>query len=133
MDLDFHGYRELSEYFVKTYVEKSGDRDLPKLLNFYKCYRAYVRGKIGCFTSEDTALSEEKRKEALKEAQKYFDLAYLYAKGKPKIFVVFGLSGTGKSTLARKVSEFTLAEWIPSDIVRKSLVGIAPTEHHYEL
>lgn len=132
MDLDFHGYRELSEYFVKTYVEKSGDRDLPKLLDFYKCYRAYVRGKIGCFTSEDTALSEEKRKEALKEAQKYFDLAYLYAKGKPKLFVVFGLSGTGKSTLARKLSEITLAEWIPSDIVRKSLVGIAPTEHHYE-
>lgn len=132
MDLDFHGLRELSEYFVNSYVEKSGDRDLLKVLNFYKCYRAYVRGKIGCFTSDDQALSEEKRKEALETARKYFDLAYLYAEGKPKVFVVFGLSGTGKSTLARALIKETLAEWIPSDIVRKSLVGIAPTEHHYE-
>lgn len=132
MDLDFHDYRELSEYFVKSYVQKAEDSDLLKLLNFYKCYRAYVRGKIGCFTSEDKALTDEQRAEALKNAQKYFDLAYLYAQGKPKVFVVFGLSGTGKSTLARALKEQTLAEWIPSDIVRKSLVGIAPTEHHYE-
>jgi len=132
MDLDFHGFRELSEYFVNSYVENSGDRDLLKVLNFYKCYRAYVRGKIGCFTSDDQALPEEKRKEALETARKYFDLAYLYAEGKPKVFVVFGLSGTGKSTLARALIKETLAEWIPSDIVRKSLVGIAPTEHHYE-
>ncbi|MEN2994218.1 MAG: AAA family ATPase [Thermodesulfovibrio sp.] len=132
MDLDFHGYKELSDYFVNSYVEKSGDRDLLKLLNFYKCYRAYVRGKIGCFTSDDPALSEEKRKEALETAKRYFDLAYLYAEGKPKLLVVFGLSGTGKSTLARALSKETLAEWIPSDIVRKSLIGLAPTEHHYE-
>ncbi|WP_353684067.1 AAA family ATPase [Thermodesulfovibrio sp. 3907-1M] len=132
MDLDFHSYKKLSEYFVKTYVEKAGDGDLLKLLNFYKCYRAYVRGKIGCFTSEDTALSEETRQSALQESRRYFDLAYIYADGKPKVFVVFGLSGTGKSTFARALAQKTLAEWIASDIVRKSLVGIAPTEHHYE-
>jgi len=132
MDLDFHDYKELSEYFVKIYVEKAEDRDLLKLLNFYKCYRAYVRGKIGCFTSMDKALTEEQRAEALKNAQRYFDLAYLYAEGIPKLFVVFGLSGTGKSTLARALSEKTLSEWIPSDIVRKTLAGIAPTEHQFE-
>ncbi len=132
MDLDFHSYSELSEYFVKSYTEKSNDQDLMKLLNFYKCYRAYVRGKIGCFTSDDSALSEEERKKALETARKYFDLAYLYSEGKPKLFVVFGLPGTGKSTLARALREQTLAEWIPSDMVRKALVGIAPTEHRYE-
>ena len=132
MDLDFHDYKELSEYFVKIYVEKAEDRDLLKLLNFYKCYRAYVRGKIGCFTSMDKGLTEEQRAEALKNAQRYFDLAYLYAEGVPKLFVVFGLSGTGKSTLARALSEKTLSEWIPSDIVRKTLAGIAPTEHQFE-
>lgn len=132
MDLDFHDYETFSEYFVKSYIEKSGDEDLLKLLNFYKCYRAYVRGKIGCFTSEDKALDDEQKAAALKNAQRYFDLAYLYAGGIPKLFVIFGLSGTGKSTLARKLSEITLSEWIPSDIVRKNLVGIPPTEHRYE-
>jgi aminoglycoside phosphotransferase family enzyme/gluconate kinase len=132
MDLDFHDYRELSEFFVKSYTERSDDRDLIKLLNFYKCYRAYVRGKIECFTSQSQTLSEEKRKEALEKAKKYFDLSYTYTKGKPKVFVVFGISGTGKSTFAKKLSEMTLAEVISSDIVRKGLAGIAPTEHHYE-
>ncbi len=132
MDLDFHDYEELSKYFVQSYIEKSGDRDLMKLLNFYKCYRAYVRGKIGCFTSEDRLLNDEQRAEALKNAKRYFDLAYLYTGGIPRLFIVFGLSGTGKSTIARKLSEITLSEWIPSDIVRKRLSGIAPTEHRYE-
>ncbi len=132
MDLDFHGYNEFSDYFVKSFIEKSDDKDLLKLLNFYKCYRAYVRAKIGCFTSDDPHLNEEKRKEALENARKYYDLAYIYAEGKPKLFVFFGLSGTGKSTLARKLKDIALSDWIASDIVRKSLVGLKPTEHKYE-
>lgn len=132
MDLDFHSYKELSEYFVNTYVERSADKDLLRLLNFYKCYRAYVRGKIGCFTSDDLTLPEEERNKAMDIASKYLDLAYLYAGGQPRVFVVFGLSGTGKSTLARSLREQILAEWIPSDIVRKNLAGIGATEHRYE-
>lgn len=132
MDLDFHGLRELSQYFVKSFVEKSGDKDMPKVLNFYKCYRAYVRGKIGCFTYDDHALDDEKKREAIERARKYFDLAYLYTGGKPKVFVIFGLSGTGKSTLARALTRETLAKWLPSDMVRKTLLGIPLTEHHYE-
>jgi aminoglycoside phosphotransferase family enzyme len=42
MDLDFNGRSDLANHFVDRYVDASGDR----LLDFYKCYRAYVRGKI---------------------------------------------------------------------------------------
>ncbi len=132
MDLDFHDYRDLSGYFVEQFISASKDKDLMKVLNFYKCYRAYVRGKIGCFTFEDPSMSEEQRKEALRKARRYFDLAHLYAGGKPKVFVVFGLSGTGKSTLAKALANQIIADWIPSDLVRKIIAGMAPTEHRFE-
>ncbi len=131
MDLDYHRERKLSDYFVNGYVEKSGDKELLKLLNFYKCYRAYVRGKIGCFTFASPEVHEEKRKEALEAAKRYFDLAYFYAGGIPKVVVFFGLSGTGKSFLAKKLLEKMPVVYLASDIIRKKLAGLDPEKHYY--
>ena len=132
MDLDFHRLEGLSRYFIERYVSLSGDTGLLSLLEFYKCYRAYVRGKIGCFTWASEEVARETRDKSLADARRYFDLAYLYAEGRPFLVVVFGLSGTGKSTLARHLQELLLANYYNSDIVRKSLLGIPPEEHHYE-
>ncbi len=132
MDLDFHHLKSLSDYFITKYVSLSGDTQLQEILGFYKCYRAYVRGKIGCFTWASPEVEEQIRKKSLEDARRYFDLAYLYAEGKPYLIVVFGLSGTGKSTLARALTAELLANYYNSDIVRKKLLGIPPEEHHYE-
>ncbi|NPB09488.1 MAG: aminoglycoside phosphotransferase, partial [Thermodesulfobacteria bacterium] len=83
MDLDYHRLRDFSRYFIERYVELSGDRGLLEVLDFYKCYRAYVRGKIGCFTWASEEVDEDTRKKSLEAARRYFDLAYLYAEGKP--------------------------------------------------
>lgn len=131
MDLDYHRFRNLSDYFIKSYVEKSGDKDVYKLLNFYKCYRAYVRGKIGCFTYASSGISEEERKEALFSAQKYFDLAYHYAGGIPKVIVFLGLSGTGKTFLSLNLLKKMPAVYLASDIVRKKLLKLDPEKHYY--
>jgi hypothetical protein len=80
MDLDFKGRTGLSDFFVKKYVEYSGDRELMKLLSFYKCYRAYVRGKVVSFKLKDPSISREEKKSAMKEAKTYFKLASAYAK-----------------------------------------------------
>jgi len=61
-------------------VEYSGDQELMKLLPFYKCYRAYVRGKVTSFKLKDTSLSSEEKNTAVKEAKAYFKLASTYAK-----------------------------------------------------
>ena len=50
MDLDYHGLSGLSERFVEQFIKLSGDTGLHTMLDFYKCYRAYVRGKINLFT-----------------------------------------------------------------------------------
>ncbi|RKX60703.1 MAG: aminoglycoside phosphotransferase [Thermodesulfobacteriota bacterium] len=131
MDLDYHRYKDLADYFIDEYVKKSGDKDLLKLLNFYKCYRAYVRGKIGCFTYASSGVPEEERKKSLENAQKYFDLAYLYAGGYPKIIIFMGLSGTGKTFLAHRLLKDYPAVYISSDVIRKTLLNLDPSKHYY--
>jgi hypothetical protein len=51
-----------------------------RLLPFYKCYRAYVRGKVTSFKLEDPSVGGEEKSAALKEARTYFKLASTYAK-----------------------------------------------------
>jgi uncharacterized protein len=79
MDLDYHGREDLSEHLIRSYIEKSGDQELKKILDFYKCYRAYVRGKVESFRLDDPNIPKEEKGKALQRAQKYFDLAHRYA------------------------------------------------------
>jgi len=78
MDLDHYGRADLSESFVNAYVEMSQDKEIRELLDYYKCYRAYVRGKVNCFKLDDPHISEEERAEALSAARSYFELAESY-------------------------------------------------------
>jgi aminoglycoside phosphotransferase family enzyme len=79
MDLDYHGREDLSEHLMGAYVEESGDHELMEVLDFYKCYRAYVRGKVESFRLDDPHIPKGEKEEALKRAQKYFSLAHRYA------------------------------------------------------
>src|SRR3989338_191821 len=51
---------------------------------------------------------------------------------KPILIIFAGLIGTGKSTLSKTLSKKLDIPIISSDIVRKELSGISPTEHKYE-
>jgi hypothetical protein len=78
MDLDYHGRPDLSRHFSNAYVRVTQDEELLKLLDFYKCYRAYVRGKVGCFKLDDPLIPEEEKAKDLAAARKYFELAESY-------------------------------------------------------
>jgi aminoglycoside phosphotransferase family enzyme len=78
MDLDRYGRSDLSEAFVTAYIEKSGDGEIKQLLGFYKCYRAYVRGKVNCFQYDDPYISASEKEAILKNARSYFELAESY-------------------------------------------------------
>lgn len=80
MDLDYHGRKDLSEHLVRAYVEKSDDREVMNVLDFYKCYRAYVRGKVESFRLDDPNIPKEEKEKALQRARKYFELAWQYGK-----------------------------------------------------
>jgi aminoglycoside phosphotransferase family enzyme len=80
MDLDYKERADLSDFLIKRYVEYSGDQELKRFLSFYKCYRAYVRGKVVSFKLKDPNVSGEDKNAATKEAKAYFKLAVTYAK-----------------------------------------------------
>jgi hypothetical protein len=78
MDLDHYGRANLSSSFINAYVEVSQDKELLTLLNFYKCYRAYVRGKVESFKLDDRYISEKEKTKVLAVAKSYFELAESY-------------------------------------------------------
>ena len=79
MDLDYHGREDLSEHLIRAYIGESGDYELMDVLDFYKCYRAYVRGKVESFRLDDLNMPGRENREALARAQEYFNLSYRYA------------------------------------------------------
>ena len=78
MDLDRHHQADLSRHFVAAYVAQSQDEEMLKLLDFYKCYRAYVRGKVESFQLDDPYTSEEEKTRVSASARRYFELAESY-------------------------------------------------------
>ncbi|WP_025209685.1 bifunctional aminoglycoside phosphotransferase/ATP-binding protein [Hippea sp. KM1] len=114
MDLENKNRWDLSELFLKSYLDYSSDATMMEVLDFYKIYRAYVRGKIAFFQNNT------------EEANGYFDLAfgYLPAYYKPKVLIFCGLSGSGKTTLALELSRRYGFVVLSSDVIRKRLAGM---------
>jgi aminoglycoside phosphotransferase family enzyme len=78
MDLDRYGRADLGATFVDAYVRASTDRDILRLLDFYRCYRAYVRGKVRSLRLNDPALSPVDQTPIEADARAYFRLAAGY-------------------------------------------------------
>jgi len=134
MDLDFNDRPDLAAVLQREYVRMSGDHDLPRLFNFFKGYRAYVRAKIHSFTSEGPDLSSWEKRNEIWIAKKYYRLAdqYLQKEGIPWLLVVFGLMGSGKTSLAKALARETGWVMIGSDETRKTIQGISATARHWE-
>jgi aminoglycoside phosphotransferase family enzyme/predicted kinase len=132
MDLDHYGRADLARSLVSTYIDKSKDNELAKLLHFYKCYRAYVRGKVESFKLDDPYIAPEEKRQALEMASSYFDLAHAYTRSRPILLITTGLVGTGKTVLAQALAKRLGLVVISSDVTRKKLAGIPITEHRFE-
>ncbi|NPV14449.1 AAA family ATPase [candidate division WOR-3 bacterium] len=135
MDLDFFNRHDLANFFLERYLVYSEDRGFLKLLDFYRCYRAYVRGKVTSFQLNDPTVPQRAKKVALVTARRYFALASRYARlmtEKNWLMVVFGLPGVGKSYLAKRFAMRRLAIHLLSDSIRKQLLGIPIDESRFE-
>ncbi|MEH6566757.1 MAG: AAA family ATPase [Halopseudomonas sp.] len=123
MDLEDRGLHGLAQRFVSVYMESSGDYEGLAVLNYYKAYRAMVRAKVALFGLSDDC-SEEQRQQVMQRYRSYTNLAEHYTEVPARFgLLTFGLSGTGKSTLAQHLVGELGAIRIRSDRERKRLFG----------
>jgi uncharacterized protein len=123
MDLERLGRPDLSTLFLDSYARASGDAWPASLAHFYITYRAVVRAKVACLragTGDPDAPCEARRLAAL---------AFAHAcAATVRLVLVGGLPGTGKSTLAGGLSAATGWALLRSDVLRKELAGLRPSE-----
>ncbi|MBI4513766.1 MAG: AAA family ATPase [Gemmatimonadetes bacterium] len=127
MDLRYRGRDDLAETLLASYFEASDDERHPTLLAFYECYRAYVRGKVRSFVTDQPGPTAEERARAADEARRYFALAHRLARRmRPRVVLVMGLMGSGKTTLATNLARLAGVRALHTDRVRKALAGVPP-------
>lgn len=125
--MDFEGQQrqDLSNAYLNTYVEQTGDWEGLEVLPIYLIRQSYVRAKVTSFLLDDPSVPVAIKEEATKTAAAYYKLAWEYTKPKQgKLILMSGLSGSGKSTTARYLARQLNAIQIRSDAVRKHLGGI---------
>jgi aminoglycoside phosphotransferase family enzyme/predicted kinase len=126
MDLIERGLTRQANIVFNRYLNETrrdGDIDALAALPLFLSLRAAIRAKV-------TALRKDPDTNA---ARAYFALAgTLLLPQKPKLIAIGGLSGTGKSLLARSLAADILpapgAVWLRSDVERKTLFGVAETD-----
>ncbi|MBT5319223.1 MAG: AAA family ATPase, partial [Chloroflexi bacterium] len=129
MDLNHAGRGDLADVLIDSYVDETGDTGLPALLPFYVMHRSCVRCKVTSLLLDDQGeISESRRQEIIREASSYGLLAAdTVASERPQaVYLMSGLMGSGKSTMADELSRRWGLERFTSDVVRKTLVGIDP-------
>jgi aminoglycoside phosphotransferase family enzyme/predicted kinase len=130
MDIDRHGAANLADHLLKTYAALAQDPDIYAVIDFYKCYRAMVRVKVNCLQLAAGKLGMHAAHRLERTTEELLERAYAYARrlNRPLLFVTCGLPASGKSTLARALADVFDIPVYRSDVVRKELFGLPPSE-----
>jgi hypothetical protein len=118
----------LNRYLAET--RRPDDLDGLAMLPLFMSVRAAIRAKV---TAEKLGVGASQRYAAIAAAREYFGLAQrLIAPPAPQLIAIGGLSGTGKSTIARALAPALPpppgAVVLRSDVERKALFGKPETE-----
>jgi uncharacterized protein len=125
MDLEARQRPDLANAYLNTYVEQTGDWEGLQVLPLYLNRQSYVRAKVTSFLLDDPGVPDDAKQEAAAVASDYYRLAWEYTRShQGRLILMSGLSGSGKTTVARQLARRLGAIHIRSDAVRKHLAGI---------
>ncbi len=111
--------------FRTGYFDRSGDVESCRVLNAYRAHRALVRAKVAALTANDAEAGTE-RDELARQFATYVRVAgEALAPGRPILVLVSGVSGSGKTWLARRVAASIGGVHLRSDVERRRLAGLA--------
>lgn len=129
MDLDDRGLADLANRGFNRYLDLSGDDGALACLPLFLSTRAAVRAKVGA--SAAAAQQGDAADALVTQARGYLDWAVRYlTRHDPRLIAVGGLSGTGKTTVARALAQQVEAPpgavIVRSDVIRKRQFGVQP-------
>jgi hypothetical protein len=125
MDLEAGGFRLHAQAFRSGYLADSGDFAACRLLRLYQTHRALVRAKItgleaaGAQVETSRELARKRHREYLAYAEQQLEPR------RPRLILMYGLSGSGKTWLAERLAPLLGAIHVRSDVERKRLAGLA--------
>ncbi len=130
MDLDGNSRPDLARHLAVRFAGLMNDPGMMPLMDFYKSYRACVRGKVESLHSATETAGESERAESLAKARRYYQLAlrYAVAGSDPCAFVFMGRVASGKSSLAAAFGMELGWPVLSSDHLRKNIAGIPPNQ-----
>lgn len=112
MDLDEKHQSSLGNVFLNEYLTHTGDYEGLAILRFYQAYRAVVRAKIKLL---EPKMDWSDYKISMDLAEKYSEIK------KPELFIMHGISGSGKTTRAKNLAKKINAIHLRSDVERKRI------------
>ena len=125
MDLAARRRLDLAAQLLNRYLEITGDYAGVPLLKLFYAYRCLVRAKVAVIRGGERD-SETERATDFAEARFYCELAGREIKERaPRLVVMHGFSGSGKTFVASRLMAAMPAIRIRSDIERKRLAGLA--------
>ncbi len=127
MDLQHRRRRDQANLVLNRYLARTEDYAGVALLPLFQSLRAGVRAMVSAIEAI------EGQAELKSEARDYLRLAFAFFEPPPPMLIaVGGLSGTGKSTLARTIAPLVGAApgavIVRSDMVRKHMFDAAPED-----
>ena len=122
MDLKAHGRDDLAFRFLDAWLQRYGDYAGLQLLRFYEVYRALVRALVARVRARVSgAAAPAHGPDYMAGAQALVDAGT--GRG-ARLLITYGLSGSGKSTVAGQLLEAAGAIRLRSDVERKRLFGL---------
>jgi aminoglycoside phosphotransferase family enzyme/predicted kinase len=115
-----------AQAFLGGYLALSGDYQACRLLELYKAHRSLVRAKVSALSV--VGVAEMGAAQIVAARQQYHD--YLncarssLSPKRPILILMCGLSGSGKTWIAKRLAPLLGAVHLRSDIERKRLVGL---------
>ena len=127
MDFQASGQPAAARRFLNRYLEFTGDYEGLGLLPFYEVYRALVRVKVAAL-----AFAQVRGQRISSHADdfiRYLSAAQSLAEAQtPWLVIMHGVTRTGKSTVSETLLEQTGAIRLRSDVERKRLFGLSPSD-----
>lgn len=128
MDLRRRGQAGLAARLLNSYMEHSGDYEGLAVMRYYMTECALVRAKIAVLRLGEDAGRQDIAIED--QMSSYIATAWHTARPpKPALIVMHGLSGSGKSTVARRLVELFGAVQVRSDVERRRTPGVDPAQY----